>query len=234
MSADSLPHESSTVQVKQCSQCKEIKSLDLFYRRKDGKFGRNNKCKACDLRRLLEWRLAHPQAAKAIKDRYVSRNRDKVKASKKRYVELHPEARLASIEKYRETDRQKCREYRKTHKKEMRAMFLAWAAKNPHRMIALANKRRARMKGATIGDQSAVIEFYRTVRTSKRLKCHWCGKLVPKKERCVDHIVPLAKNGAHAVDNLCCACDTCNSEKHAQSAEYFIKRKGLQKHLVGL
>lgn len=41
--------------------------------------------------------------------------------------------------------------------------------------------------------------------------CQYCGKRGP--EMTTDHVVPRSKGGAHAWDNLVCACSDCNARK---------------------
>lgn len=77
-------------------------------------------------------------------------------------------------------------------------------------------------KGNQSPEDSKLVEmFYERVRTVSRMKCHWCRKWVPRAEREVDHIVPLAKGGQHILFNLCCSCRKCNQEKSAKAPEEF-------------
>ncbi len=41
-------------------------------------------------------------------------------------------------------------------------------------------------------------------------RCAICGKFVPYDSFTVDHIIPLAKGGTNAMDNLQVACSVCN------------------------
>lgn len=41
-------------------------------------------------------------------------------------------------------------------------------------------------------------------------RCAICGKFVPYDSFTVDHIIPLAKGGTNAIDNLQVACGVCN------------------------
>ena len=44
-------------------------------------------------------------------------------------------------------------------------------------------------------------------------RCAICGEFVPCNDFTIDHIIPLAKGGTNELDNLQCACRTCNVMK---------------------
>lgn len=45
-------------------------------------------------------------------------------------------------------------------------------------------------------------------------RCAYCGR---KRKLTMDHVVPLSRGGAHDVDNVVAACDTCNKSKNDTS-----------------
>lgn len=53
-------------------------------------------------------------------------------------------------------------------------------------------------------------------------KCAYCGTA---KADSIDHVVPLARGGAHAIENLLPACLDCNRSKHAKSLDEWKGRK---------
>lgn len=55
--------------------------------------------------------------------------------------------------------------------------------------------------------------FYREVRNAKTIVCEYCGRLVPKGRREIDHDVPLSRSGQHTRENLRAACRRCNRSK---------------------
>lgn len=101
-------------------------------------------------------------------------------------------------------------EYRRRYKTDIayRDMF----QKNGH-------IRRARLRGATVEQFSPL-----SVLERDRWTCQICGIATPKELRglkvrnapTLDHIVPLAKGGAHSVSNTQCACHRCNASKGAK------------------
>lgn len=78
------------------------------------------------------------------------------------------------------------------------------------------SKRRAQKKGAPAGGVDPYLVFERD-----GWRYHMCRKITSKKKRGsthpmapeLDHILPLSKGGAHAYDNVACACRACNMRK---------------------
>lgn len=76
-------------------------------------------------------------------------------------------------------------------------------------------KRDAVKDGATIGSEKLMNEWERSWRSHSRAKCFWCLGFF-KSDTChTDHIIPLAKDGSHCVENLCISCAGCNLKKGA-------------------
>ena len=59
-------------------------------------------------------------------------------------------------------------------------------------------------------------------------RCGICGKFVPYDEAVIDHIVPLAKGGTNAMENLQCAHSWCNYVKRCDSMQE------LNRKLIGI
>lgn len=55
-------------------------------------------------------------------------------------------------------------------------------------------------------------------------RCAICGKFVPYDSFTVDHIIPLAKGGTNAMDNLQAACSVCNLIKQDILPEDLMKK----------
>lgn len=100
--------------------------------------------------------------------------------------------------KCREANRQKCRK--------------SWKEKN-----------RAIIKRAPIGNLQEIAKWEATWRTKRRVTCHWCGKHFPGRKCHADHVMPLSKGGAHAVENLCISCSSCNLHKLSKHPEKWNK-----------
>ena len=99
----------------------------------------------------------------------------------------------------------------------------AYRHENPDRRRSAHDRRRARML-----ENPGYVPFARAEweRTCDRLgrRCVYCGD---KPDLLVmDHVVPLAKGGRHALSNLLPACWTCNSSKGSLLLSEWRYRRG--------
>jgi hypothetical protein len=53
--------------------------------------------------------------------------------------------------------------------------------------------------------------------------CQYCGRRVPEVELEVDHVIPVARGGTDAFENLITSCRECNSGKSAKLIERFTQ-----------
>ena len=56
--------------------------------------------------------------------------------------------------------------------------------------------------------------------------CHWCGARMMKKEMTIDHVLPMADGGTHALDNMVPACCKCNQERSFAWQKEFNEKYG--------
>lgn len=82
----------------------------------------------------------------------------------------------------------------------------AYHLAHPERVRVSAHRRRARLAGATIEPVDAVAVL------ASRPDCYLCGCLLAADVH-LDHIVPLARGGAHSSANLAPTHDVCNLRK---------------------
>ena len=108
------------------------------------------------------------------------------------------------------------------NKAEIDARNAAYYYANREQWVEKENRRRALLQAARVGtDRKAYRAYVRSVHAAASVPCYWCGKSLPKRNRHIDHIIPLAKGGIDDVSNLCCSCKTCNSRKGAKMPERF-------------
>ena len=183
---------------------------------------------------------------KAKKAEYYASNRDKEKAKSaawranngaklkdyeaKRYADPEIRAMLkARKAKYRAKNRDKVNAQSARYHANNRDKIMARKAKRrvtPHGRVidkASAHIRRARKLSVAIGDPRVISDWLKKWRT-EQVVCYWCRAHVAGEDAHVDHIQPLARGGAHRIDNLCISCQPCNSRKHAKGVDEWNKK----------
>lgn len=88
-----------------------------------------------------------------------------------------------------------------------------WAKLNPDKHRASLQRRRARVKNAPVNDLTA--EEWEQIKQYFGHRCGYCGQQTERLTQ--DHIDPLIDGGAHTVENVVPACQSCNSSKHRKS-----------------
>jgi 5-methylcytosine-specific restriction endonuclease McrA len=80
---------------------------------------------------------------------------------------------------------------------------------------------------------SANAKRFRTVIARSRPACHICGTAIDytlpwmdPMAYVVDHVIPLAKGGRDALDNVKAAHRSCNSTKRARLVAPIVRRSG--------
>jgi 5-methylcytosine-specific restriction endonuclease McrA len=119
-------------------------------------------------------------AEKKYKHLWYLRNRASVlRRVKRRYLRCREEI-IAAVSRWAQKNREKVR---RTHRR--------WEKRNPQKCCAQAAIRRARKRGGGVGNRKDITAVYSR-----------CQELRQWFDVVVDHIVPLAKGGAHSPENL--------------------------------
>jgi 5-methylcytosine-specific restriction endonuclease McrA len=157
---------------------------------------------------------------------YYQANKAVIAKRKKLYDETHKEEK-----------KQRDKAYRNANRKKLAELNAAWRIANPERVKlsrererannkAQRNRqvqiRRAKLKTCAV-DERGVDKFYRDTRKKKWVACYYCQALIRGKDAHIDHIIPIAKNGRHALDNLCTSCCDCNWSKNSKLPHEFNK-----------
>lgn len=158
---------------------------------------------------------------------YYRRNKARENASNKAYREARPEywkerwqgfyeanketlaaTRKVSYVKNREAFLQRAVDYRKANP----GKSDGWRKKNPEKW-ALANRENQRRRRGTRGERPD----YRAILERDGMICHLCLEEIPSLEVLhFDHVIPLAKGGAHSMDNIKPSHAACNLSKGAK------------------
>lgn len=85
--------------------------------------------------------------------------------------------------------------------------------------IGQYNHRAKRRNAKTDAAAKAVLK---EIRSTAEMACTWCGALLEKSARTLDHIIPLVLNGSHTAENLTCACVSCNCSKSSKSLDRWL------------
>lgn len=194
----------------------------------------NGICIECKRARDNAYNAAHPEEHLARARASAARRPDEIRAYRKAYYAAHAdeaktrtrEWELANPERSRaakrawdrknaERLRHTARERRAANPEPYRAMHRAWKRRNKHKVKEQEHRRRARELGARLGCRKEYAAFVKWARSARAVPCYWCGKRTKKSARHIDHIIPLARGGADAIENLCVACAPCNVTKNA-------------------
>ena len=65
-------------------------------------------------------------------------------------------------------------------------------------------------------------ECYRIL--NSRNDCLYCGAILDKENRSLDHLEPLSKGGLHSTANLVVCCRTCNIKKRDTTFNSWVKK----------
>lgn len=117
--------------------------------------------------------------------------------------------------------RARARERYRENPERVRAAVREWCRANPEKKSAMDARRRGRRKGLPTDATKARADFIRWSRNAPRVRCYWCRGPTAKRDRHIDHIIPIARGGSDTVGNLCVSCRPCNMSKHTKMPEEF-------------
>ena len=143
------------------------------------------------------YQVAHRDAIRATKRAHRIANATSIRAKKKAYREANPDR-----------VRLKVREWVKANPDRARANIARWVKAHPEQVSVYAARRRA-LKLNAPGRGVTAAQWRKVLADSLGL-CAYCNERRPLE---MDHIEPLARHGAHDIDNITAACRPCNSSK---------------------
>lgn len=177
--------------MKECTRCKETKSLEDFNRKASKKDGRRAQCRSCE-KELDAIRRATPEH-KAMKRAYW--DTDEYKA-----------LRAAEYQRKREEIRDAQAEYRKNYRKRPEVIEA--------RRVENHNRRNALVGSLPADCLSQLIELYGD-------RCMNPECRTSDAPLTIDHVVPISKGGMNTMDNVQILCARCNEAKGNRSeADY--------------
>ncbi len=173
---------------------------------------------------------ANAEELKAGSRAYYAENKDRLRAKALERYHTKKAARIASgtqdafriqqktyKTQYHSTKgRATIAAYKKANNREMKRKKAAYRAKYPEKGRADCHARRAKVYNAPLGNRKLIADWERKWKAKKRVICYWCKDSFSPKRCQTDHIIPLAEQGPHSVENLCIACGPCNGKKNAK------------------
>lgn len=115
------------------------------------------------------------------------------------------------------------RAYYTAHRELLIARSIQWAVDHPEEMRVRRRARRA-LKRNNPGSVGVLLDDWRRLVTRYRDRCAYCGRQPETIQ--MDHVIPLARGGRHAIGNVLPACPTCNHSKQDKIlAEWRHRRK---------
>lgn len=138
----------------------------------------------------------------------------------KAWAAKNREKRNASQRKYYHADVERGRAIGKKHyhanKEVWNARRKAWRKSNPGKLAAQNHRRRDRRNGVEECDPASACVLAQLIDSAARMKCGLCGKNMPKHDRTIDHVIPLAKGGTGHIANIQIVHLSCNCKKRAK------------------
>ena len=112
----------------------------------------------------------------------------------KRWADANPEKMLTYRHKWLQNNPEK-----------RKVAALSWQKRNPQSAVNYQSRRRSKLKGMLSGCVSD-----RELHQMRESCCAYCGA---RGDIHIDHIIPIAKGGAHSIGNLQPLCASCNQSK---------------------
>lgn len=227
-------------EVKQCNKCLEMKPLDQFAIQKEGKMGRASYCKDCFSARHKERYSKHvplPDVApgnklcrKCLVEKPLTEfsrqanSRDKYNSqckacvSYRQYV-VNREQSLARMKRAYEQNKEHYRATQRKNYEENKERYTAyvrqWQQENYLHVREWHKRRKARIRGTTVEPVS-----YEQILERDGMWCHICEQPIEEHHKLqFDHVIPLARNGTHTMENIRPAHDICNQRKYDKLME---------------
>lgn len=190
---------------KTCNKCGISKPLTDFHKLKTVKDGRKGDCAKCCNAASRKWRQENPETAKACVDGWRERN-----------AETYSEYKRRADREYRIENLDKIKAHRASRADYIAESLAAWKTANRERVRDYERKRRAAVRGSSIGE----IDFSDVWEKSGG-HCVLCGAGMDRSlswpdrlSVSLDHIIPLAKQGPHVTENVQYVHLVCNMRKN--------------------
>lgn len=201
--------------LKQCSRCKEVKSLDEFYKRNDRKSGWHSLCATCH--NAIK---SNPEIRKKQGKQYYQKNRERKRQWQREYYEQNRDDRRRYNSLYRQRNVEKLRRSSREYYRD-----------NPDKIKR--NNLRRKMRKLLIPYRE-IPNLENELYEIQNGLCLYCNTPLVKGPRSIhlDHIIPLSyaetlgsRYPGHVPSNLALTCHSCNLSKFDYILEDWVAWK---------
>lgn len=124
------------MEVKQCSKCKEVKSVTEFVKDKRAKSGLASHCKTCakkyreeNKEYLKQWHEENKEKRKEYKKQYYEENKEKINQQSKQYREENKDKKKEYLKQWRKENKEKIKEYDKQYREKNKEYYKNYGKK---------------------------------------------------------------------------------------------------------
>lgn len=216
------------------------KPLSDFHKRRLGGIsagdGFKSQCRECHNAQSRAERAANLEKYLTKEREYVKANKDHYRELKRAHQKENPEKYREALRKYRTIHREeinaKARERRKNdlehyreigrksrdkHADQRNAYQRQYGKANRDKLTLYANNRRARKLSVT---GSHTDKEWQELKAFYKCKCLCCGRQEPQITLTRDHVIPITQGGTDSIDNIQPLCARCNSKKSTKHKDY--------------
>lgn len=181
---------------KVCGRCQIEKPFTEFHNNRNEKDGHYYICKECVHHKGI---VVNGEATRARAKRHYRENKARHRENAQKWVQAH----YAEMQDYYGRYYEANREHHKAYAKE-------WNKANPLKRQESNSRRTARKKASPVIEK---IDFAYILERDGMI-CYICEKPIePHHKLHFDHVIPLARGGAHTEDNLKATHNVCNCRK---------------------
>jgi 5-methylcytosine-specific restriction endonuclease McrA len=206
-------------QYKTCTMCGQNLSNSNFSPSKLGKYGTRSKCKPCCALASKNYRIKNPDKVIEYGKLYRQQNPEKIKSVNKRFRDNNPDYAKKYHSEHRQSEllRSKIKYWkdpakeslrkkkaREQHPEVFKERNKKYRENNVEMLRAKAQRRRARLV-----ENNVFLVSKKELKKLYSSTCFYCAN----PAQTIDHVIPIARGGAHGIGNLVPACNHCNFSK---------------------
>lgn len=168
---------------------------------------RGGLCKSCQNAKALRSYYANREERNAYNRAYRAANPERIKRNNAEWYRANAEKEAAKYLEQREELREYYRRKRAANPGSETKNSREWRKRNPEKWALRNRENQRRRRGEKPVNYSAIIE-------RDGMVCHICtGQIEGLSDLHMDHVIPLARGGAHHEDNIRPAHALCNLRK---------------------